>query len=389
MWKNRIGYGSIVLALAVMLFYFGRPFLLGILILMLILPVIMAVLLKRDARLMQVQMKAKAGRKVGTELVADLMVISPKKLYAAGMVDLQINVNNMMFGTKEKKGLSLEPVLAGKRYQMKLTPKLCGETVIQCESAKVYDLLKLSSAKLPAFREIRTVVYPENVDLNIELDTRANGTVSEDGMILNRKGSDPSEMFDIREYIPGDDIRAIHWKLSSKTEELILRQSSATMHYQVALMPDLGTSENQTVTDAEWNTAVAVLMAAGEKLLQKGVPFCLLIPEEGKLEATEIRDRRMFRMALSQWMSSPIQDQRAEGIRYFQSAHMEQYFTRLMIVAAGREYTDLEMQSEQIRLVCLLATKECKKLQVGRWKNNMLVEIPAAEGEKETWHVIC
>lgn len=51
----------------------------------------------------------------------------------------------------------------------------------------------------------------------------------------NRKGSDASEMFDIRDYVPGDDIRTIHWKLSGKTDELIVRQASAPSHYNIAL----------------------------------------------------------------------------------------------------------------------------------------------------------
>lgn len=57
------------------------------------------------------------------------------------------------------------------------------------------------------------------------------------GLTRSRKGTDASEMFDIRSYVPGDDIRSIHWKLSGKTDELIVRQASDRTHYDLVIRP--------------------------------------------------------------------------------------------------------------------------------------------------------
>lgn len=78
-------------------------------------------------------------------------------------------------------------------------------------------------------------------------------------------------MFDIREYVPGDDIRSIHWKLSSKTEDLIVRQASDPSHYNVILMPDLGLRQREIEnSEGERSTAVSVSIALGEYLLKCG-----------------------------------------------------------------------------------------------------------------------
>ena len=61
------------------------------------------------------------------------------------------------------------------------------------------------------------IVYPRKVNLQVELSQMTIGAPKSEGMMQNRKGNDLSEIFDIREYVPGDDIRSIHWKLSSKT----------------------------------------------------------------------------------------------------------------------------------------------------------------------------
>ncbi len=389
MWKNRIGYVGMVAFVAALLFFFGRPFLWAALVLLLMLPVIMAVLLRVDAGRIQAELQMRTGGRAGTELPADIFIKGKKNILVTGCMQIQLCIHNLMFDTEEERNLILEPVKAEEKYQMKVNMALCGEHVIQCRAVRIYDLLKLFHAELRIFPEVRTVIYPGTAELEIELENRSEGVLTEMGMMQNRKGNDPGEMFDIREYVPGDDIRAIHWKLSSKTDSLILRQPSAVMHYQVALMPDFCKDQKDEITAREWNMAAAILTAIGEQLLEMGNPFCILIPENGSLDVNEIRSRREFRLALSRWLGNPIQERGARGIRYFQIAHMEQYFTRLLTVTAGRKNAELETQMEEIRLVWFTASKDCHKLQVGKWKNNMIIEIPAEEAKKEVWHVVC
>ena len=40
----------------------------------------------------------------------------------------------------------------------------------------------------------------------------------------DRRGSDLTEPFRLREYAPGDSLRQIHWKLSSKLDRLVIRE---------------------------------------------------------------------------------------------------------------------------------------------------------------------
>ena len=75
----------------------------------------------------------------------------------------------------------------------------------------------------------------------------------------NRKGNDPSEIFDIKDYTPGDDLRFVHWKLSGKADHLIMRQPSEPTHYHAIILMDLGMEQDgQSVTRTELNGAAAV-----------------------------------------------------------------------------------------------------------------------------------
>lgn len=40
-------------------------------------------------------------------------------------------------------------------------------------------------------------------------------------------GDDPGETYDIREYRSGDSIRQIHWKLSGKLDDIMIREKAS------------------------------------------------------------------------------------------------------------------------------------------------------------------
>ena len=49
----------------------------------------------------------------------------------------------------------------------------------------------------------------------------------------SRRGNDPGEVRAIREYVPGDPVRNIHWKLSEKTDKLLVKGARQPYHGSV------------------------------------------------------------------------------------------------------------------------------------------------------------
>lgn len=108
--------------------------------------------------------------------------------------------------------------------------------------------------------------YPQPVALQLTFSEDALSAGTTEEMVRRHRGNDPSETFDVRDYVPGDDVRSIHWKLSGKMDTLIVRQASDPAHYDTVLLPDLGIAHRDSTcpTDAEFNSAVAVTMALCE-----------------------------------------------------------------------------------------------------------------------------
>ena len=64
------------------------------------------------------------------------------------------------------------------------------------------------------------------------------GRQNEGQQTLSKKGYDATEVFELREYQPGDSIRTIHWKLSEKFDTVLVREPSDTSSYDILVMFD-------------------------------------------------------------------------------------------------------------------------------------------------------
>ena len=208
-------------------------------------------------------------------------------------------------------------------------------------------------------------------------------------MIQNRKGNDLSEIFDIREYVPGDDIRSIHWKLSSKTDTLILKEASDPSHYNVVILPDFGRKQlGETVSAREVNAAVGIGVAVGQQFIMKGVPFCIAFPGPNGLHLTEIRNKSDYQKMLTQWLACRIQVNGGDGLKYLATGHMEKYFTRLLILSAGKYDQNLSLLDGKISITVLNAVQDSTTVNASKNGTCQIVEIPA-DNKKDTYRIIC
>lgn len=199
-------------------------------------------------------------------------------------------------------------------------------------------------------------------------------------MVQNRKGNDHSEIYDIREYMPGDDIRSIHWKLSSKTDKLILREPSDPSHYHVMILPDFGLDKEES--EDEINTAVAIGAAVARQMVRKGIPFCMALPTKDGLKLQEVTSGRDYQRMMSQWLGLKIQEKSGDGLRYFNMEHMEQCITRLFILSAGRYEENLSSLDGRIGITVLDCTNSTEGISVSKNGTCEIIELPAGETDK-------
>ena len=136
------------------------------------------------------------------------------------------------------------------------------------------------------FVTVRPRLFPAEIVL-----TEQSAVLSDSERYSRTKpGSDPSETFAIREYRPGDPIRQIHWKLSGKTDEMMVRElglpiASRTLLVHRNVLPGGG-----TVAPATADAVLEIVLSIARGLTEEGNPFTAAFAENGRFTLIEVEN---------------------------------------------------------------------------------------------------
>ncbi len=334
---GRITYALVLAVLAAAAFFSGSPMALLCLAALAAVGIAMGLLLIRDQKNIRLSCTIHPGGQVGSPLELELEAAGAGRLLATKTVLAELEAANAMTGRTQRYSLVL-PLLRGcSKYAMDITPENCGEITISCVSAEIRDHLDLFRKQISGFDSVKTTVYPQRVRLDVLLDPNTGGSPREDGPTQNKRGNDPSEVFDLREYVPGDDIRSIHWKLSVKTDELILREPGAPTYYDLAVLADFGLEQDGAETNPiERNAVIAYGTAALFDLARRGIRCCLAVPTASGMCLMPISDRSECRGALSRWMGLRLPQNAGDALKLFRSEHLDSQFSRVLLLSAGK-----------------------------------------------------
>ena len=390
MWKNRLGYGLFLAILAVLIFFFGKSFLFCVFVISVAWMVMDSLLLRYEANHIQVRFRLHSGIKEGEQLKGILSIESTGIMFAAQWLLLDMEIHNKMFDVSECQHLEVEISNRQKEIPFVVPAEWCGETEINCTSVCIRDVLQLSEKKIRPFASINAVVFPRNFNVQVEMSTSTIGAPLDEGMMQNRTGNDPSEIFDIKDYTPGDDLRFVHWKLSGKADHLIMRQPSEPTHYHAIILMDLGMEQDgQSVTRTELNGAAAVGAALCQEMIRQGAAFCVALPYKDGLSVNEIGSMREFQKIQMEWLGMPVQMNAGRGMDYFVLQHMEEHFTRLIIISAGRYSKDIVSLAQRIGVTVLSIVEDAGSTVGIVQPSEEMIEISVDDLSKEVFRLIC
>lgn len=114
----------------------------------------------------------------------------------------------------------------------------CGTAEIRLLKMRAYDAFRLFHTNIRTDNDTAgMLVLPQPLDLPIQ-NTAPSVEQMESDRYANKPGDDPSEIFAIREYMPGDQVSRMHWKLSSRSDVLLVKDFSMPVLKNVLLFAE-------------------------------------------------------------------------------------------------------------------------------------------------------
>ncbi len=143
-------------------------------------------------------------------------------------VKAYVVVEDTLGGLKMKKWMKLSEVSSGENeYIRNVIFPGAGNYEVSIKKIKIYDFTGLLNINMSVRSTDRVQVMPQLYDVPVRLTMPIMNFYGEaDVYDENTPGYDKSELFQIREYQKGDRLQSVHWKMTAKQDEIMVKEHS-------------------------------------------------------------------------------------------------------------------------------------------------------------------
>lgn len=289
--KGVIGFLA-VFAVLVWMWSFFRSYLLFLVMLLMITYVIISAVslwLVRDGIRTEIVLPYHRVGK-NTDVPVDIRVLHPLRVFGFA-IDLTYRFGNLFTGSMEEKKEKLWAAPGkGASFRVLANSRYAGRLTVWVEECKVYDFLQMFYLTYRMEKDAGVLVWPmfSDGEETEELYESVEGFPKENES--RKRGTEYNPDYEVREYVAGDELKNIHWKLSAKQDKLMVRERLAAGKEKINVLLPLGErpDENDALMEALYGLCRLLLtkeypvqlfwQGAGQALCSR------FIVEQGELE---------------------------------------------------------------------------------------------------------
>lgn len=259
------------------------------------------------------------GKRMPVELL-----VSNRSFLPVGKVKIKIQEVYPMFGEKRTTTFWATVPAGGRnagetRICLGYLARHSGRLTLRIRNVRIYDFLGMLPFPLRRKRmgqEACLSIFPDTVSIPIVMkrDTRDYGQERAEQAV--RGEEQPPESWEIRTYQPGDRLRAIHWKLSAKTEELMVNETTTEAGCPVYIFLDYQYIRNGKRFHTKKACAEAlerfleIILSLSLSLVENGCKHCLVwfdsqIQDVCRMEIYSQEDIYLFFQQMKDFGSAP------------------------------------------------------------------------------------
>ena len=229
----------------------------------------------------------------------------------------------------------------------------CGQITAAVEKAGLLDICGIFAVPLKTENiSARTTVLPDMFAPGIDLALASSMPEESDSYAPGCRGNDLTEIFQLREYAPGDDLRRIHWKMTAKTDRLIVREASLPLQRSLLVFWDK-TAADKLAPDAADALAESVSSVC-QSLSEAGFAYTLGWSGEGQNVLEEAPDTDRLLALLPRMVRSAGAGE--SGTAQLARQGGESFYGRVLLFAHAVP-PEIETLAERCALTLLLCSR--------------------------------
>lgn len=158
-----------------------------------------------------------------------VLYIKNRSLLPIARAKCNMLIHNCLTDEKKNEEIAVSIQSKGEeQIQLNFLNDYSGKINLEIVSITYYDILGIFSIKQEINDLSSFYVLPNSYYTNVNVLDISSEDYDNLERFTNKSGIG-NEYFNLKEYVPGDNIKQIHWKLSSKLNEIILKENSETV----------------------------------------------------------------------------------------------------------------------------------------------------------------
>lgn len=235
---NKYHYLLILLITIYLVVMYESPLPVLLLLLELLFPVLQWLLILPVRRKLRIQFQAEESvYEVGNKLPVEMVIENPTIIPIANL-QMNLVIENLLTAEQEKLTLStMSPAKSSVRMPLAVSSRYCGKVRVQIEKIYIWDFLQLLAIRRKTDFQKTVLVIPSLEPVSMEISSYVKALLAEcNEYDPHEKGNDPTEVFDVRDYRPGDRLQQVHWKLSAARDSLLVKELSKPLLYPAVIL---------------------------------------------------------------------------------------------------------------------------------------------------------
>lgn len=317
---------------------------LGGIVAMIVIPLLSWGLLWLGKKRLRLELTAPATAQKG-ERVQISMRLDRKTKLPMGPLELTVCVANSITEQTQRQRLRYSA-----HETMEVKSDYCGCLYVRIEKARLYDLFSLLWVDLPTPKEKRVVIMPDTFPVLIRQDAYPAPMDDCEDYAPDRKGQDRTETYQVRGYVPGDSLAQIHWKLSSKLDQLMVRDPGCPIDQNLMVFVDRSWG---SISPAQADAIMEAAVSICQSLSESGVTFQLVWNEE-TIHTQKVTEQDQLPEAVSSLLKSKAPGSGDSGIDVYLGLHGPARIPRVIHIGAGlpEQLEEFSGQSHLVSLLC-------------------------------------
>ena len=273
---------------------------------------------------------------------------------------MELSLKNLLTGREEVITLS-RGLLPRRISEIDITGEsdICGVLELSIRSAFLSDLLGIFKKKAEvSFSPYEILVNPNTEYVPLEQDDLERYDMESFKYADGKVGSDSSETVGIREYIPGDSIKGIHWKLSAKTGEIMVKEYGLPVDTKLMVLADKKLpkkeaedreNDGEKAGEKRMESLAEFALSTSKTLLEKEMSheFGWFSMERKSFERRTIQNQDDYQSMMKEFLSSGFLTDEWETVKGFLESEGNKDFAGFLFITLDeKEQSEMETLKE-------------------------------------------